>query len=113
MSKPYIKIVRDVFSSRNILTIAITTSMMDICMSGWRPFWGLYLTNELGATIGALGLMSTIQLSLPMISTCPECGATLLVNTEISLYYHCDQCGHVWDEFRRQIRVRHQEKFAY
>jgi MFS family permease len=71
MSKPYIKIVRDVFSSRNILTIAITTSMMDICMSGWRPFWGLYLTNELGATIGALGLMSTIQLSERLLFQLP------------------------------------------
>lgn len=71
MSKSYFGIIKDVFSSRNILTIAITTSMMTLCDMGWRPFWSLYLTNELGASVAVVGLLSMIQQSERLLFQLP------------------------------------------
>jgi len=53
--------IKEVFSNRNILAIGLTTSLWTLCNSGWRPFWSMYLTEELGADIAAIGLLSTIQ----------------------------------------------------
>jgi len=53
--------MKEVFSNRNILTIGLTTSLWTLCNSGWRPFWSIYLTEELGADLLAVGLLSTIQ----------------------------------------------------
>jgi len=61
MASSYMKTMRTVFSNRNILGIALTTSLITLTDMGWRPFWGLYLKNELGASIAAVGLLSMIQ----------------------------------------------------
>ena len=53
--------MKEVFSNRNILAIGLTTSLWTLCNSGWRPFWSIYLTEELGADLFAVGLLSTIQ----------------------------------------------------
>jgi len=54
MGTSFLRVVRDVFSNRNILIIAITTSTFTLVDMGWRPFWTLYLKNELGASITAV-----------------------------------------------------------
>ncbi len=41
--KSYLRITKDVFSNRNILVIALTTSAFSLVEYGWRPFWNLYL----------------------------------------------------------------------
>lgn len=71
MAKSYRGVVQDVFSSRNILAIAVTTSMITLCDMGWRPFWSLYLKNELGASIAAVGLLSMIQSSERLLFQLP------------------------------------------
>lgn len=53
--------IKEVFSNRNILAIGLTTSLWTLCNSGWRPFWSMYLTEELGAGVAAVGILSTIQ----------------------------------------------------
>ena len=63
MSNNFVRVVKNVFSNRNILVIAITTSLISLTDMGWRPFWGLYLKNELGADMMAIGLLSTIATS--------------------------------------------------
>lgn len=71
MKKSYRGVVQDVFSSRNILAIAVTTSMITLCDMGWRPFWSLYLKNELKASIAAVGLLSMIQSSERLLFQLP------------------------------------------
>ena len=71
MANSYIKTIKEVFSNRNILTIAITTSMISLSDMGWRPFWSLYLTKELGASIAAVGLLSMIQSSERLVFQLP------------------------------------------
>ena len=71
MAKSYWSIVKSVFSSRNILAIAITTSMITLCDMGWRPFWSLYLVNELGANVWAVGVLSMIQSSERLLFQLP------------------------------------------
>ncbi|MFB0557953.1 MAG: MFS transporter [Candidatus Bathyarchaeia archaeon] len=67
----YLRVVRDVFSNKNILVIAITTSSITLVDMGWRPFWTLYLKNELGASITAVGLLSTIASSERLLFQLP------------------------------------------
>ncbi|UCD45081.1 MAG: MFS transporter [Candidatus Bathyarchaeota archaeon] len=71
MANSYIKTIKDVFSSKNILAIAITTSLITLSDMGWRPFWSLYLKNELGASIAAVGLLSMIQSSERLVFQLP------------------------------------------
>jgi len=71
ISSSYLRVIKDVFSSKNILAIAITTSMITLSDMGWRPFWSLYLKNELGASIAAVGLLSMIQSSERLLFQLP------------------------------------------
>lgn len=71
MANEFIRVAKDVFSNKNILIISITTSMISITDMGWRPFWGLYLTNELKASIAAVGLLSTIASSERLLFQLP------------------------------------------
>lgn len=71
MASSYWSVVKNVFSSRNIVAIAITTSMITLCDMGWRPFWSLYLVNELGANVWAVGILSMIQNSERLIFQLP------------------------------------------
>ena len=71
MSNSYFRTIKEVFSNRNILGIAITTSLITLSDMGWRPFWSLYLTNELGATIGAVGFLAMIQSSERLLFQLP------------------------------------------
>ena len=71
VSSSYFKTIKDVFSNRNILGIAITTSMITLSEMAWRPFWSLYLTNELGASIAAVGLLAMIQSSERLLFQLP------------------------------------------
>ena len=64
-------IIKDVFSKKNILAIAITTSMWSLANMGWRPFWSLYITNELGASITILGMISMVQSSQSLLFQLP------------------------------------------
>ena len=57
------QVVKNVFSSRNILTIAVTTSMISLCDMGWRPFWPLYLNEVLGASVWAISFLSMLAQS--------------------------------------------------
>lgn len=69
--KNYINITKDVFSNRNILAIALTTSAFSLVEHAWRPFWNLYLKTELNATIPALGLLAMIQSSERLLFQLP------------------------------------------
>ena len=71
MSRSYFGTIREVFSNKNIVAIAITTSMITLSDMGWRPFWGLYLKNELGASMAAVGLLSMIQSSERLVFQLP------------------------------------------
>ena len=71
MANSYWRVVRDVFSNKNVLAIALTTSVFSLVDMGWRPFWTLYLKNELGASITAVGLLSTIASSERLLFQLP------------------------------------------
>lgn len=64
-------VIKDVFSKKNILVIAITSSMWSLANMGWRPFWSLYIKNELGASITILGMLSMIQTSQSLLFQLP------------------------------------------
>lgn len=64
-------VIKDVFSSRNILTIAITTSMITLCDMGWRPFWALYLNEVLGASVWAISFLSMLSQSERLLFQLP------------------------------------------
>lgn len=69
--KSPIEVIRNVFSSRNILTIAITTSMITLCDMGWRPFWSLYLNEVLGASVWAISFLSMLSQSERLLFQLP------------------------------------------
>ncbi|HUS77186.1 MAG TPA: MFS transporter [Patescibacteria group bacterium] len=71
MASDFVRVAKDVLSNKNILVIALTTSLISITDMGWRPFWGLYLTKELGASIAAVGLLSTIASSENLLFQLP------------------------------------------
>ena len=70
-NKSPIDVIKDVFSSRNILTIAVTTSMITLCDMGWRPFWPLYLNEVLGASVWAISFLSMLSQSERLLFQLP------------------------------------------
>ncbi|MCW4013599.1 MAG: MFS transporter [Candidatus Bathyarchaeota archaeon] len=70
-NKSPMDVIKDVFSSRNILTIAITTSMITLCDMGWRPFWALYLNEVLGASVWAISFLSMLSQSERLLFQLP------------------------------------------
>lgn len=51
-----VKIIRDIFRSRNIVVIALTQTMFMVVATLWWPFWSRYIV-ELGATKYQIGLV--------------------------------------------------------
>lgn len=45
--------------------------MITLSEMAWRPFWSLYLTNELGASIAAVGLLAMVQSSERLLFQLP------------------------------------------
>lgn len=64
-------VLKNVFSNRNIVVISLTTTIWSMCDNGWRTFWPLWLKNELGASIAAVGLLSMIRDSGPFLFQLP------------------------------------------
>ena len=64
-------VIKNVFSKKNILAIALTSSMWSLANMGWMPFWSLYITNELGASITVLGMISMVQSSQSLLFQLP------------------------------------------
>lgn len=71
MSTSYRDVIKNVFSNRNILAIALTTSLWSVCNSGWRTYQPLWLKKELGASVAAVGLLSMIQQSSNLLFQLP------------------------------------------
>lgn len=70
-NRSYWQTLKIVFSSKNITTIAITTSMITLCDMGWRPFWPLYLKDVLGANIWSISVLSMLSQSERLIFQLP------------------------------------------
>ena len=71
MAESYIQTIKTVFSNRNILGIALTSSLWSVANSGWRPFRSLYLMEELGATVYILGMLSMLTSSEQLLFQLP------------------------------------------
>ena len=71
MVKSYIQTIKVVFSNRNILGIALTTSLWSFTSSGWYPFRVMYLKDELGASITILGMLSMLISSEQLLFQLP------------------------------------------
>lgn len=67
----YGSIVREVFSNKNIMAIALTTSMWSLVHNAWYPFWAPYLKEELGASVTIIGFLSMIQTAENLIFQLP------------------------------------------
>jgi MFS transporter, DHA1 family, multidrug resistance protein len=67
----YGSIIRDVFSNKNIMAIALTTSLWSLVRNAWSPFWAPYLKNELGASVTIIGFLSMIQTAERLIFQLP------------------------------------------
>lgn len=63
--------LRNIFSSNNVLAISFTTSIWMACSMGWRPYWSLYLKQDLGASITVIGMLSMISLSSQLFFQLP------------------------------------------
>jgi len=53
--------IGDVFSNRNILSISLSSALFNLVGMMWRPFWPMYLKNNLGATVTIIGFLSAIM----------------------------------------------------
>ena len=71
MSDSYVKVFKDVISNKNILTIAITTSLISLADSAYRPYWSAYLKDVLFADTVVIGLLSTIASSERLLFQLP------------------------------------------
>lgn len=63
--------MKTVFTNKNILGIALTTSLWSVANSGWRPFRAMYLKEELGATIYILGMLTMLSSSEQLLFQLP------------------------------------------
>ena len=101
------KILREVFSERNILVISLTSMLYRIFNRFWRMWWTLYLL-ELGASLPIVGLLAMIQNASMLIFQLPGgiladrfgrkrviiIGTSLRILTPILLLL-----GRTWQEF--------------
>jgi len=71
MSNNYIKVFKEVLSNRNVLTIALSTSLLTLTGMSYYPYWSLYLKHNLGADMIAIGLLSTISSSERLLFQLP------------------------------------------
>ena len=51
----------EVFSNRNIVAFSFSAALYNFVSFTWRPFWPMYLKDDLGATVTVIGLLSAIQ----------------------------------------------------
>ena len=65
-----IKIIKDIFSSRNILVITLTQSLFMLTATLWWPYWSRYIV-ELGATKYQLGIVFMLEQSSQLILQLP------------------------------------------
>ena len=65
------KLVKEVFSVRNVAVIAFTSSLYQVFNRLWNLWWSLYLLNVLNAPIFVVGLISTIQSSSQILFQLP------------------------------------------
>lgn len=62
---------REVFSNKNIIAISVTTSLWTLSTMAYRPYWPVYLTDYLGATVTNIGIFSMINTAENMIFQLP------------------------------------------
>ncbi len=65
------KLVKEVFSVRNVAVISFTSSLYQVFNQLWNLWWSLYLLNVLDAPIFVVGLISTIQSSSQILFQLP------------------------------------------
>jgi MFS family permease len=65
-----VKIIKDIFSSRNILVITLTQSLFMLTATLWWPYWSRYIV-ELGATKYQLGIVFMLEQSSQLILQLP------------------------------------------
>jgi MFS family permease len=71
MSNNYVRVFKDVISNRNVITIAITTSLISLSSQAYRPYWSAYLKDVLFADTVAIGLLSAISSSERLLFQLP------------------------------------------
>jgi len=69
--KEYWQMAKEVFSNRNIMSIALTTMAYSLVQRAWMPFWPKYLKDFLGADAVAIGLISGITTAENMLFSLP------------------------------------------
>jgi MFS family permease len=67
----YWRMVRDVFSNRNILAISLTTSLWSLVQQGWNPFWPKYMLDNLGASVTIIGIFTAITTAEQLLFQLP------------------------------------------
>jgi MFS family permease len=71
MSNNYVRVFKDVISNRNVITIAITTSLISLSSQAYRPYWSAYLKDVLFADTVAIGLLSALSSSERLLFQLP------------------------------------------
>ena len=66
-----LRVVREVFSTRNIVVLSGTSTLYQVFNSLWQLWWSLYLLEVLNAPIAIIGLLSTIQSSSQILFQLP------------------------------------------
>ncbi len=66
-----LRVVREVFSERNIVVLSMTSCLYQVFNSLWQLWWSLYLLDVLGAPIAVVGMLSTIQNSSRILFQLP------------------------------------------
>ncbi len=69
--KEYWQMAKEVFSNRNVMSIALTTMSYSLIQQAWSPFWPKYLKDSLGASALAIGLISGINTAETMLFSLP------------------------------------------
>jgi len=63
--------IKAVFTNRNVVGMAVTTSVWSIVSMGWTPFWSMYMVNNLNIPIAILGVFSAISTSQNLLFQLP------------------------------------------
>ena len=69
--KEYWQMAKEVFSNRNVMSIALTNMSYSLIQQAWNPFWPKYLKDNLGASTVAIGLISGINTAETMLFSLP------------------------------------------
>ncbi|MBN1682132.1 MFS transporter [Candidatus Bathyarchaeota archaeon] len=69
--KEYLQMAKEVFSNRNVMSIAFTTMSYSLIQRAWNPFWPKYMKDNLGASTVAIGLVSGISTAENMLFSLP------------------------------------------